>query len=108
MISGSFTIQTKPHSEATSGDASGPSLPLIATGSVSPLLQSGSTVSPTNANGPSSANNSNAGSISNVMSPLPRERHRSLSVDLVNQPSSMLLRDRNSTITVPSFNLSHI
>ena len=32
-----------------------------------------------------------------------RERHRSLSVDLVNQPSSMLLRDRNNAITVVLF-----
>ena len=33
-------------------------------------------------------------------SPPQRERHRSLSVDLVNQPSSMLLRDHNNAITV--------
>ena len=93
MISGSFTTQTKVHSEATSGDTS-TSLPLITTGSVSlPLL-------PSNPNVPVST--SDSGNISTPpISSLPtRERRRSLSVDLVNQPSSMLLRDRNSAITV--------
>ena len=91
MISGSFTTQTKVHSETTSGDTSAS---LITTGSVSlPLL-------PSNPNVPVSTSDS-ANSSTPPISSLPtRERRRSLSVDLVNQPSSMLLRDRNSAITV--------
>ena len=49
---------------------------------------------------PSSSTDASLPLVPTGASPPQRERRRSLSVDLVNQPSSMLLRDRNNTITV--------
>ena len=101
MISGSFTTQTKVHADTASGDPSS-SLPLITTGSVSlPSHPSNSSNAPV---GTSESTNT----IPSLSSLPTRERRRSLSVDLVNQPSSMLLRDRNSAITVFFLSLSHI
>lgn len=49
---------------------------------------------------PSSSADTSLPLVTTGASPPQRERRRSLSVDLVNQPSSMLLRDRNNAITV--------